>query len=1503
MAILLGVDLGTNSIGYGIIDNENQKIIDSGVRIFPEGVEPTTIGQGEKEESKNATRRNFRQLRRQYFRKKLRKIKLLEVLIENGMCPLGHSELMSWKHWDKVRKSDGRKYPESEAFMEWLKLNPYELRKRALTEDLSAQELGRVFYHLIQRRGFLSNRKGKEDGTIYTGKENTTEIDDTQQKLVNTTLGAYLYDISYKKGEKYYTPKDVSGKILRMRARYTLRDMYIHEFELIWQRQAPHLKLNDRQIHVLRHIIFEGTPTSKRNQQKIAKIITRYGKENVNIQNKRIEITRVVNLKELLGGQISTQDGELKYKSNESVLFWQRPLRSQKSLLSKCVFEGRQFYDIQNNKWIATGPTPCPLSHPEFEEFRAYQFINNLAYGKGERLTPTQREELFRLMCTEKKDFTVKKIKEHLKIYETFNYDEETKIPVNQTIQQLRSHFDDGCLRQHYQDIWHCFYFYEDNDMLFDKLKRDYGIKCDDIEKIKKIHLQEGYSNVSLKAIRNIIPYLRKGYKYSTAVLLGGIRNAFGQRWCYFESFDSALEIEHAVCHILKENNAEGEAIEKIKTYLLSHNFGFIENDKAFKKLYHHSQPVAQKKRQDKLPTVENLRNPIVQQGLNELRRLVNTLLKDGKNKYGEDFHFDSIHIELGRELRNSKQKREEMAKNIRENEKKNNVARQRLAEYGLRASRDNIQKYLLYDEIRERAGSGCCPYTGRIINISDLLGRGNSIQIEHIIPYSVSLDDGYANKTLCDAKFNHDKGELTPYKFYEKNSSPQIWGVNSWEAVEERAFRLLPYAKAKRFVSKKAFESDDFITRQLNDTRYMSRKAVELFSAICDDVQIFPGQLTAELRHLWGLNNILQPVPEVYKKDFELNTKERMDCFMVLNSEGNAIHITRKQQTCPEREEGEIILAGTVGRNQFKTKGLLPIPTSEVPDGKYWIKVKIADANAWYPLFAQKPNSSGEKIILKGRIEKSYFNNEQIRQKLPTEPLPDGEYWGIIPVVKKTFTDERLLGNKKLSRNQVQFFGKVSEGIFRCYNYSCPTREIDGNYWCLLDLNLEQIEYTRIKNTAPELGKDQLLLEGDVDKGIFYTESDMGFKIETSLEPGKYYGVLNIAALNHDLIPIDNPEPSVQKDETLIEGNIWVDEHTGEIKFDPKKNRDDHRHHAIDALVIAASTRGLFQRLSTYNALLEGKKRGLNSTASFPEPWKHFSKQVQKSVGSILISHKKNTKALCKISKSIKKEGHTIHSEGFAVRGQLHKETIYGKRLVPGATEKTFHIRKSITSLENNKHLGKVVDNTIRNLLLEHLRNNCNIDISKEFKIPKDAFVKNGEYQAFLPNKHGEPVPIKKIRMKEELSNAVALKDEVNQFVNPRNNHHVLIYKDNTDNLQEDVVSFWTVIERQQQQQALFQLPANGKEIITTMQINDMFILGLNNDEFETYSNDKEELSKYLYRVQKLSAMFYTFRHHLASTLNKEAEEYRIQSMGAWIRTNPIKVYIDEVGNITRKK
>ena len=271
MGKVLGLDLGTNSIGWAVVENE--VILGMGSRIFPEGV--TNLGEGEgREMSKNASRTDDRGVRRQIYRRRMRKQILLNKLSENRMCPLSASDLKEWKQ--------SKKFPESK-LKNWFKLNPYELRHKALYEKLTLEEVGRVFYHLIQRRGFQSNsrKQSKEDGAIFKGdlSSNKIGIDETRNKIENKTLGEYLYSISPKKEAPF------QDGLERVRNRYTTRQMYIDEFDEIWRGQSK----------------FHETMTT--------------------------------DLRAELGGRIKEGD------QMDGVIFHQRPLKSQKHLLGKCSFE------------------------------------------------------------------------------------------------------------------------------------------------------------------------------------------------------------------------------------------------------------------------------------------------------------------------------------------------------------------------------------------------------------------------------------------------------------------------------------------------------------------------------------------------------------------------------------------------------------------------------------------------------------------------------------------------------------------------------------------------------------------------------------------------------------------------------------------------------------------------------------------------------------------------------------------------------------------------------------------------------------------------------------------------------------------------------------------------------------------------------------------------------------------------------------------------------------
>jgi len=161
-----------------------------------------------------------------------------------------------------------------------------------------------------------------------------------------------------------------------------------------------------------------------------------------------------------------------------------------------------------------------------------------------------------------------------------------------------------------------------------------------------------------------------------------------------------------------------------------------------------------------------------------------------------------------------------------------------------LSPSRDDIIKYKLWEECNKQ-----CPYTGKQIAQHQLFGENPEFQIEHILPYSRSLDDSYMNKTLCCVNENRLKGNQTPYEFYSHDAE-------KYEQVKQR-IRVLPWPKQRKFLQKE-IELDKCIERELNDTRYICKEVVRYLKQLGVHVRGTRGRVTAELRHQWGLNSIL---------------------------------------------------------------------------------------------------------------------------------------------------------------------------------------------------------------------------------------------------------------------------------------------------------------------------------------------------------------------------------------------------------------------------------------------------------------------------------------------------------------------------------------------------------------------------------------------------------------------------------------------------------------------
>ncbi len=1124
MAKILGLDLGTNSIGWAVVDDENNKILGMGSRVFPMGVE--NLGDGDNEVSKNASRTGARGVRRQFFRRRLRKKILLKALSENKMCPLNEEDFKEWK----ITKV----FP-SAKLKDWFALNPYELRNKALTERLNLEEIGRIFYHLIQRRGFLSNSRkgGSDDGAIFKGnaKEGKIGITETQDKIQDKTLGAYLYEIYPKENQPF------QNGLERIRNRYTTRKMYVDEFELIWEKQKEF------------HPIFTDE------------------------------------LKQLFGGR--KLDG---YKE-DGILFHQRPLRSQKHLVGYCTFEPTK--------------TKCPISAIPFEQYRVYQWVNTVECN-GKKITQEEREKIANfLFQNDKPDFKrIRKVIGKESAEFKFNYKNDDKIVGTYTISNLsnkkffgKKWFDFSDKEQ--EDIWHVLYFFDSKSNLKEYAIKNWGFDEDKASAIAKFNVKDGYSSLSRKAINNILPFLKQGFVYDVAVVLGGIKNVFGNNWELLSEEKRNFIVDN-VEDIVRSKIAGG-FIETIKD-LLKKEYGLT--DKELKKLYHHSATIEANEILNKLPVgkeadkqIQAIRNPIVTTALFELRKLVNELLDEHEK-------FDEIKVEMARDLKISKSQRNKIRRDQKRLEKENDRVKAEVLKF-TNLSHDNILKYKLWEECKKT-----CPYTGKPISVNDLFS--GEVQVEHIHPWSRSLNDSFANKTLCWADENRRKGDKTPFEFYGNDEA-------NWGVIKERALKLFSdtkeypnaYQKFKRFIQQKF--DDDFSSRQLNDTRYISKEAKNYLAQICKKVTVAPGQMTSNLRHKWGLNNIL---------------------------------------------------------------------------------------------------------------------NEE---------------------------------------NQ--------------------------------------------------------------------------------------------------------------------------------------KTREDHRHHAIDALVMALGKVSYLQELSKWN-----RHNRTHELKNFPMPWETFQQDAAKTVEQILVSHKRNKNIITIRTHKTEKNGKAYRNKGVAARGQLHKETVFGKRTAP-FSEEAFHVRKPIESLTTEKQVEKVVDETIRKLIFKRVNELGGYD---KGKIPANTFFvvdENGikQPQIFLPNKNGNPVPILKVRMKENIGGAEQLKNDVNQWVNPRNNHHVLIYKDENDKLKEEVVTFWTVVERKRKGFPVYQLPIGGKEIVTTLHINDMFLLGLKEDEINWENPNYELIKEHLYRVQKLSSKFYEFRLNTESSIMNNQPPYYNQIRGfgegktGWFSFNPIKVKISVSGKLVK--
>jgi len=517
----------------------------------------------------------------------------------------------------------------------------------------------------------------------------------------------------------------------------------------------------------------------------------------------------------------------------------------------------------------------APLALPSQQRFRIYQEINNLRLLKEglteQALTLEQRNQIIQaLEGNTKRTFT--QIKKLIGFSGDFNLEDEkrSELKGNSTSAILSKKdlfgpawFD---LSKDQQDSIVMQLVKEENEATLVRwLQDNTAIDEATAERVANTNLAEGYGSLCVKALQKILPALKaEVITYDKAVLAAG--------------FDHHSNISHS---------STGEILPRLPyygEYLQRHvGFGTGKPEDTPEKRY------------------GKIANPTVHIGLNQIRTVVNALIK----RYG---HPSEVIIELARDLKQSQEQRKEEQQRQATNQKRNQRMREDIAAL-LHISADRVktadlQKMILWEELSFNVADRRCPYSG--VQISAQMLFSDQVEIEHILPFSETLDDSLSNKTVAMRQANRIKGNRTPWQAKD-DFAKQSWATEDMLARAE----LMPKNKRYRF-SETGYTQwlrDDkgFLARALNDTRHLSRVAKEYMSLICpQDTRAVPGQLTAMLRGKFGLNNILGLDGEKNRNDHRHHAVDA--CVIAVTDQGMLQRFAQASASARQQQLGKLV-------------------------------------------------------------------------------------------------------------------------------------------------------------------------------------------------------------------------------------------------------------------------------------------------------------------------------------------------------------------------------------------------------------------------------------------------------------------------------------------------------------------------------------------------------------------------------------------------------------------
>ncbi len=548
---ILGLDLGTNSIGWALrnpylVDNQIEKF---GVLTFNKGVGIGKTG----EYSYAAERTKKRSTRRLYQARKYRLWATLEHLINEGYCPLSTKDLNKWRHYDKEEacknSNAGRVYPIwNAAFDAWIKLDfdndgkpdyksPYQLRKElAEVKSDFTKELDR--FKLGRALYHIAQRRG-----FKSSRNNSDDAKEKEVEIIDEN------DIELKKSEKKKTNK--------LKELFSDYDNSVPVGVFLANKENQGIRVR---LEIIQYLVRE---------------------------NYKDEIKFIFKFQELgFEHPLYTKLVETAKNKNDGSIFYRRPLRSQKGLIGKCTLEPDKHRS--------------PISHPAFETFRAWSFLNNIKYKENnewKQLPLELKQEIYLKLFFRKSKayFPFSEIADVIKIKRKdweLNYKPKITVTACPVSARLKDIFGDDFLNVKIQktkapksdkafydieDIWHVLFSYEDQEYVSDFAEQKLNLEH---EKVKQFviawnSLPVGYGMLSINAINKINKFLQKGLIYTEAVLLANIPETIGNK---FWQENEALLL-HSIGDVIDTNRNE-KTILNIVNNLVSRHKNLQDNER-----------------------------------------------------------------------------------------------------------------------------------------------------------------------------------------------------------------------------------------------------------------------------------------------------------------------------------------------------------------------------------------------------------------------------------------------------------------------------------------------------------------------------------------------------------------------------------------------------------------------------------------------------------------------------------------------------------------------------------------------------------------------------------------------------------------------------------------------------------------------------------------------------------------------------------------------------------